>query len=37
MQVAITGANGFLGRELSRQLLESGFDVSAYSRHAGPA
>jgi|JI10StandDraft_1071094.scaffolds.fasta_scaffold483244_2 UDP-glucose 4-epimerase len=36
MQVAITGANGFLGRELSRQLLESGFDVSAYSRHAGP-
>jgi nucleoside-diphosphate-sugar epimerase len=36
MQVAITGASGFLGRELSSRLRASGHEVSALSRRAGP-
>lgn len=36
MQVAITGASGFLGRELSDRLRASGHAVTALSRRAGP-
>lgn len=36
MQVAITGASGFLGRELSARLRASGHSVTALSRRAGP-
>jgi UDP-glucose 4-epimerase len=36
MQVAITGASGFLGQELSSRLRASGHEVSALSRRAGP-
>lgn len=36
MQVAITGASGFLGRELSERLRAAGHAVTALSRRAGP-
>jgi UDP-glucose 4-epimerase len=36
MQVAITGASGFLGRELSDRLRASGHSVAALSRRTGP-
>lgn len=35
MKVIITGATGFIGRALSREMLEAGYHVVALSRNAG--
>ncbi|WP_324699184.1 NAD-dependent epimerase/dehydratase family protein [Novosphingobium sp. RL4] len=35
MKVVVTGAGGFVGRELARRLLEAGHEVSGIDSHAG--